>query len=271
MRPAHVALALLINVVWGFTFVAAKAGVSVFPPIWFSGLRFVLIALLLAPWIRPLGPRFRTVLPVALLAGALHYSCMYAGLSLAGQVSSVSIAAQLGTPFSMLLAVVFLGERIRWRRTLGAILAFGGVVVFGFDPAAMDHTQGLLLVVLAAALMAAALVLMRRLEGVGVLELQGWIAVISAPPLLALSLLIEHGQLEATLDPSWIGMGAVAFTAVGASILGQGGVLFAVVIYGDRLSARFLIGGTLTLIGVTIITLRNPPAASPRTGEDKHA
>src|SRR5207237_7390531 len=95
MRPAHVALALLINVVWGFTFVAAKAGVSVFPPVWFSGLRFVLIAILLAPWIRPLGPRFHTVLPIALLAGALHYACMYAGLSIAGQVSSVSIAAQL--------------------------------------------------------------------------------------------------------------------------------------------------------------------------------
>ena len=43
---------LIICVVWGFTFVAGKAGVSEMPPMLFTALRYMLLALLLFPFLR---------------------------------------------------------------------------------------------------------------------------------------------------------------------------------------------------------------------------
>jgi len=296
MHIQHIAFAICIALVWGFTFIAAKAGVTAFPPLWFTGLRFVLVALLLSFYIRPLGARLRPVLLVAATAGVIHYGLFYLGIRLAGQVSAIAITVQLVSPFSLLLAALMLQEHIGWRRILGMALAFAGVVVLGFDPVIFRHIDGLGLVMLAAMSMSLALILMRRLRNVGVLELQAWIALVSAPPILLLSLLLERGQMAAMLGADWIGIGAVAFTAVGASILGQGGwyyllqrypvsqvtpfgllapvtgVLFAVLIYDEALSLRFLAGGSLTMIGVAIITLRSrnvPPVAA--TGEHRHS
>lgn len=279
MLPRHIAMAIGINLIWGFTFVAAKVGVSALPPFWFTGLRFMVIALLLVPWLRPLGPRLRPVLLVGLSMGLLHYSLLYLGIAFAGQISSVAIGTQLSVPFALLLAALVLGERIGARRWGGMALALAGLILLGFDPVVLRHLDGLALVIAAALAAACALILMRRLRGVGVLELQAWIAVISGPPLLALSWLLESGQMDASRAAGWEVWGALLFTALAASILAQGGwyfllqrypvaqvstfgllgpvfgVAFGVLIQGDQLSGRFLAGGALTLLGVAVVQL----------------
>lgn len=288
MKLHHTALALLISVVWGFTFSAAKAGVDSLPPLFFTGLRFLLVALLLAVVLRPLrGGRLKPVLGIALLVGVLHFTLIYLGIKLSGRVSTVSVAVQLSAPFSLLLAVVMLKEQVGWARWAGTGLAFLGVLVLGFDPVVFQALGGLSLVVLGAFVMSYGLILMRRLHGVGVLELQGWIALFSAPPLLLLSLSVESGQVSALANASWVVLGAIAYTALASSILGQGGwyyllqryqvsqvtpfgllapvwgVMFAVLLYGEVLSLRFITGSAITLVGVAIITLAGS-APTPR-------
>lgn len=292
MKPLHMLLALSISVIWGFTFSAAAVGIAHFPPLFFTGLRFALVAVLLAFALRALrGPRLRAVGLIALTIGVLHFTLIYLGIKLSGRVSAVAIAVQLSAPFSLLLSVFVLKEHVGPVRWAGTAVAFAGVVVLGFDPVIFQAWTGLLLVVLGAFVMSYGLVLMRRLRGVGVLELQGWIALISAPPLLALSFAVERGQMASLAGLDWLAIGAVVYTAVASSILGQGGwhwllqrykvaqvtpfgllapvwgVFFAVLLFGEVLSLRFIVGAAIILAGVAVITLaRDPPApaAPPR-------
>jgi O-acetylserine/cysteine efflux transporter len=288
MTPKHLALALLVNVLWGCNLVAGKIGVTHFPPLYFSGLRFVLVALLLVPWIRPQPGRMRQVALIALTAGALHFSLLFIGMRLSGDVSSVAIVVQLNVPFATLLAVLLLGERIGWRRALAIAVAFGGVVVIGFDPRAFGYLDGLLMIAAAAFVWALSQVLMRELSGVGVFALQGWIALISAPVMFALSFLLEEGQLAATLAANAEAIGALAYAAVLGSIFGHGaiyflltrypvstvspmllltpivGVVAGVVVLGDVVTLQIAFGGVLTIAGVAVVTLRGSraPAAA---------
>ena len=43
----HITIAVLINLLWGSMFIAAVIGLREFPPIFFTGIRFALLAVLL--------------------------------------------------------------------------------------------------------------------------------------------------------------------------------------------------------------------------------
>ena len=49
MSFLQIACAVLVPLLWGYQFVAIKVGVVEFPPLFFLGLRFLAIALLLIP------------------------------------------------------------------------------------------------------------------------------------------------------------------------------------------------------------------------------
>lgn len=124
MKLPHVALALLINVIWGYAFVAAKIGIDHFPPLFFTALRFSLVAAVLFYFLKPVKGRMLDLFWVALTVGTLHFSFMYYGIYLTGGVSAVAITVQLIAPFSVILAIIFLKEHIGWRRMMGIGLAF---------------------------------------------------------------------------------------------------------------------------------------------------
>ncbi len=288
MRPQDLTLALLINAVWGFNFVAAKVGVGHFPPIWFSGLRFLMVALALFPFLRLPRGQLGPVLAICLFGGVLHFALMFTGVKLAGDITAIAVVTQLGIPIATILAVLLLKERIRWRRILGIALAFGGVVVMSFDPRVFGYIDAVLLITVAVTMMSLSTVLMRRLDGIGVFNLQAWIAVVSAPGLLLASLPVEEGQLAAMASAEWLLWGAVAYSAFGASVFGHGGmyyllgrypvslvaptltlapifgIVWGVTMMGDVLTTKMLLGSVLTIVGVLVITLRQPELAARR-------
>lgn len=283
MSPLHLALALLANLVWAFNFIATKYGLLHFPPLLFTGLRFALMLLLLLPLLlRPLPVDWRPLVLIGFVMGVVHFSLMSFGLAISPDVSSVAIANQLYVPFSTLLAVLLLGERIRWRRTLGMIIAFSGVVVIGFDPAVFDNLNGLLLVAAAALAIAVFNILISRLRGrVSPMTMQAWIALVATPSLLLLSLLFEDHQWETMAEADVLDWLAPVYAAIGSSLVGHGivsyllgrypvstvtplmlltpllAVVLGVTIWGDTLTPELLIGGAMTVLGVTVIVLRS--------------
>ena len=82
-----------------------------------------------------------------MLTGPAAFALLFAGVYLAEDAATVAIASQMGVPFSTLLSVWLLGETIRWRRTLGIVLAFAGIVIISFDPRVFAYWEGLALVV----------------------------------------------------------------------------------------------------------------------------
>lgn len=268
---------LLIDVIWGFNLVASKVGVTGLPPILFTALRFLLLFVLLAPFLRVHHGQMRLVILVALTLGFLHFGLLFSGLALADDVSPVAIAIQLGVPFAALASVLLLGEQVGPRRWLGIALAFVGVLVVGFDPIVFDYAGGLVLVVLAAAAFGLGVTFAKRLSSINVFQQQAWVAAVSWPLLLTLSLLLEteHGaRIQEAGSLTWA---ALAYTAIFASLIGHGGVYFlvqrydvshvapmtllapilsigfAVALLDDALTWRMVAGGLVTLIGVFIV------------------
>ncbi|MFZ1326843.1 MAG: EamA family transporter [Candidatus Contendobacter sp.] len=272
-------LALLANVVWAFNFIAGKAGVEHFQPFLFTTLRFAVLLLVLLPFLRWLPGRMRGVFSVAITLGALHFSLIFLGLKASGDIASVAIASQLYVPFSTLLAVVWLGETLDGGRLLGMALAFGGVLVIGFDPIVFQHLDALLLIIAGATVMAVATIQMRQLRGVNVLVLQAWIALCATPTLAFLSLLFEQSQWVALRAATGLEWAAPVYSALGASLIGHGimyhllgrypvnvttplmlltpvlAVAFGVLLWGDVLSWKLVLGGALTIAGIVVITV----------------
>lgn len=280
MKPRHLALAILVNLVWGLNFVAAKVGVLAIPPMWYSGIRFAIVAGLLLPFLRWEKGVMGRVFAIALFGGTLHFSMMFSGLALAEDVSAVAIATQLGTPIVTVLALIFLGEKLTKRRGAGIVLSFAGVGLMGFDPRVMSYSIALLLVVGAGLSMAIATILMRGMTRVKPLNMQGWIALTSAPGLMLVSSFAEEGQVAAMAAAPPIVWAALIYTAIGASVVGHSsmyfllqrypvtsvaplmtlspvfGVIFGILVMGDVLTWRMAIGGIIAFVGVLMTVSR---------------
>lgn len=285
MAPRHLFLMFIICLVWGFTFVAGKAGVEEIPPLLFSGLRYALLTLLLFPFLQIVPGRMTEMILISITMGSAHFALFYGGMSVANNVSSIAVAVQLSVPISTIMSIVFLNEQVGWRRWLGIAMSFGGVVIISFDPSIIGERLGLFMVIGAAFLGSIGMIIMKRIQNTGVYQMQAWIAIMSWPPLFAASLVFEDGHVAALTGASWMAWGGVAYTAIGASMIGHAGmyyllqrydvsvtapltlmapifgILSGVVFWGDMLGIRFWIGGTVALLGVLIIGLRKREVA----------
>jgi O-acetylserine/cysteine efflux transporter len=285
--PADLAATLLVVVVWALNFIAGKDGLSEFPPLLMLALRFALVGLLLAPFLRRLPQvLWPQMLAVSLVFGTGHFGLMFTGLS-GVDASLAAIAIQLTVPFSALVARLSFGERLSGWQIGGMVLAFAGVAVLGGEPERPTSGLHLLLVVAAGLAWAVGNVLVKRLGPVNVFALNAWIGLLAAPQLLLASLLLESGQGAALRSAGWSGWGAVVYMAVFSSILGYGlwyylvdkhplnkivpltllspvlAVVFAVLLLGEPLTWRIIVGGAVTLAGVAIIQLVRAVPAEP--------
>jgi len=287
MKPLHLGLALLITLLWGFNFVAAKTALDHFPTFEMLLLRFILLAVILFPFLRVPRDKLRPVIVVGFMVGVVHFSLNFSGLGMSGDVSSAAIATQLFIPFGAILAVIFLGERIGVWRTTAITVAFTGTVVISFDPVVVDHLDALLVVVISAVPMAITTILLRRLTGVGPMQVQAWTAVVGIPSYFILTVLFESGQIEAIKTATFAPVAGIVYAAIAGSIVGHGGlyfllkrypvtwvnplfllapvfaIFFGVTVYGDQPTLQILVGGFMTIAGVAIIAIRSARKGTP--------
>lgn len=281
MPASHLALILAICLAWGGNFLASAIALKHFPPFLFTALRLAVLLVCLFPFLKPIAREQRLrVGAIALLSGALHFGLNFWALRAAGDISSVAIALQSYIPMSAVLAVVFLGERIGWRTWAGIGLAFGGVLVLGFDPLVLDAPAALLMTLTAALMLAAGTTMMRGVRGVDVFQMQAWTALLGIPVLVAISAAIEPPAwplMQSAAGKDWAG---VAYSGLIASLVGHGllywlvqrhpvsqvtpylllapvfAITLGVLVWGDRPGPKLVIGGAMVLGGVLLVALR---------------
>ena len=282
MPASHFLLLGFICMVWAGNFLAAAWVVNQMEPLSFTVIRFLAVLVVLLPLLKPPArDQWLGLVLTCWTMGAVHFALLFIALGRSTDVSSIALLMQVYVPMTTLMAVLFLGERIGWRTSAGIVIAFGGVLVMGLDPLVLAQLDVLGLVLLSALSLATGTMLMRRLQGIRVLNFQAWNALLSLPLLIGLAWVLGQPVLpefEALSRPSiW---GAIAYSAIGASILGHGGfywliqrhevntvtpylllvpvlaVILGVLVWGDRPGPRLLIGGTMVLAGVLWITLR---------------
>lgn len=274
--------ALVVVVIWGLNFIAAKVGVAQMPPFAFMALRFAIVGLLLAPWFRPRGWRqWRGVAVISFSLGVLHFGLLFAGIR-GVDAATAAIAIQLSVPFSAALAALVFGERLGWKRAGGMVLAFSGVAFLAGEPTRFALWP-FLLVVSGAFAWAASNVIIKTLGSIPPVVMNGWMSLLAAPQLALLSLVLETDQAAALAAADWRGWAALAFTVVCASMIAYSlwyhllsryelnrvvpftllapviGIGGGILVLGEPLSFQKGVGGILTIIGIAIIQFAGAP------------
>lgn len=285
MSPRHIAYALLVMALWGLNFVVSKWALQEFPPLFLMFLRFVLVSALIVPFFRI--PRDK-LLPIAALSvtlGSVHFPLMFNGLS-GIDAATASLAVQAQVPFSSLLAAVVFKDKLGWRRAVGMLAAFAGVLVIAGEPRLGNALPSLFMLLAASLAFAVASIQMKLIGSVNGFAVNGWMALMAMPQLLVLSLLFEHGQMDALANSTWVGWASILYMAVGVTIVAYGlwypllsrydvnqtmpylltvpvfGVAAGVMLMGDPVTLNLAIGGALTIGGVAVIVKRRPRTVS---------
>lgn len=279
VTPADLAALAGIALVWGVNNLFAKLIVEAVPPLFAAGLRFLLLAAVMAPMLRPPPKAWAGLALVVLLIGPVHFGVQNIGLSMADDLAPMVIAMQLWAPASVALAALFLGERLRPLRLGGVALSFFGVASMAFAPNVATQIPALLVVGLAAIAYAAGAVGMRRFTGLDPWQTQAWIAIVSFPLLLGASAAVETRQIDAVAAAGWPVLAMIAFGAL-ASSLGANvmmfkllkryevsqttpylllapliGITLGVTVLHDPLTPQFFVGGLMALGGVALVAL----------------
>jgi drug/metabolite transporter (DMT)-like permease len=272
---------ILICLIWAGNNIISKIVVAHWgvPPLFYAAVRFGLVALVTLPWLLPAPrPTWRIVL-VGLLMGAGNFALLFMGFKTASP-SAASVIIQLGVPFTTLLSVLMLGERIRWKRGLGIALTLAGAVAVMWSPHGIELSAGLWLIAAAAFTGSLGAVMMKQMEGVKPLQFQAWVGFSSVWPLIALTLLTEPGGYGAAVQAGWPFVAAVVFSALVVSVVAHTAyygliqryeanliapltlltplftILLGVLVTHDHFDLRMGVGAGLALTGVLIIALR---------------
>ncbi|MCD2317425.1 EamA family transporter [Sphingomonas sp. IC-11] len=295
MKLRDFLLLVLICLVWGYSNVLSKIVVGNWgvPPLFFAAVRFAVVIAATVPWLLPMPrPRWR-ILVIGLLMGAGNFALLFIGLQTASP-SAAAVVIQIGVPFTTLLSIVMLGERIHWRRGLGIALTLAGVLLVVWNPEGVALSAGLWFVVGAAFTGSLGAVLMKQVEDVAPLRFQAWVGLVSFLPLALATALFEQGQWTSASAIGWPFVGAVLFAALVVSVIGHTSyyglirryeanllapltlmtplftIAFGVMLTGDRLDLRMVAGAMLALAGVLVVALRSRPE-SPLLAEREQA
>ncbi|MCC8945382.1 MULTISPECIES: DMT family transporter [Bradyrhizobium] len=288
MSAIQIICAVAVPLLWGYQFVVIKVGVTEFPPLFFLGLRFLAIALLLVPFVRrPTRQQLGPVSAISVFLGGLNFGLFYVGLGL-GSGSMSAVAYQLAPPFTVLLAWPLLAERPSLVTSAGVVLAFVGVVVLAAGPGLSANVLPLLLVVAAAFAFAVSTVLTKRYGPFDPLMLMGWSSLLTVPQVMLMSLLLEYGQLASLGTADQRGWLALAYTVFIGGIVGFGlwfwliarcsmarvapfglllpvfALISSVLFLGDQVTPKLVVGGLLAISGVAITQVR-PGAKSDQS------
>lgn len=274
-------LLFVICLIWGLNIVVTRwvvADMGV-PPLFFAAVRFLGVAVCLLPFLRPVPPNLKMLFLIAMFIGAVHFALLFMGLA-GAEASAAAVTGQLGVPFSTLMSMAFLGETIGWRRGLGIMLAFAGVVLIAVDPGSFTISTGLLYIVASAVIGSIGGILMKRMAPISALSMQAWVGLFSFVPLFAVSAIFEKGQTSAYLAGGWPVWTATAFAVIGVSIIGHGGfyrlikkydisllspltlmtpiwgVIFGIVLLNEPITSKLILGAAISLGGVFVIAIR---------------
>lgn len=286
--PRDIAVAAGMNILWGLNIIAVKVAVDAVEPLTAAFLRQALVLLICLPGLRIIPGRMPALIALGVLSGAMFYIVVNISLAVADNVSALAIAGQLGVPFSLLLAIVVLKERIRLWRLGGILLSMAGVGLLLFDPRIGDELLGLGLTAIGSFIWAVCSLIQRGLKGVPVLSIYAWIGLIGALLLAPVAWAFEPEAMRAIPQIPLQNMGWILFSALGSTVLGQGAmswllqrhpvstvtpltlgapvvsVFAAAAFFGTPLTPLMLLGGTIALGGVAIVTIRTARAREGR-------
>ena len=215
--------ALVVIVAWGLNFVVIKQGLTEIPPLLLGALRFTLVAFPAVFFIkRPTVPWRIIVLygtTISLGQFIFLFTAMYVGMP----AGLASLVLQSQAFFTVLMAALFMGEKVRRHNVLGMVVAVIGLgfIEQGAAPGSVP-ILGFVLTLLAALSWAAGNIVTKGTGKIDMLSLVVWGALVPPVPFFILSWIFEGPEtIQASLAGlTYVGVLAVFYLAMVATIVG---------------------------------------------------
>jgi O-acetylserine/cysteine efflux transporter len=224
MSPKDLVLALLVIIVWGLNFVVIKVGLHDMPPMLLGALRFILVAFPAVLFIKRPQIPLRWLLAYGLSISLGQFAFLFSAMALGMPAGLASLVLQAQAFFTLLFAVLLLGERLRLANLFGLLVAALGLLLIGLQGGHSMTLLGFVLTLCAAAMWALGNIATRKLGKVNLVSLVVWGGLIPPLPFLGLSWLLEGPALMASalrginLDSILV----LLYLAFGATLLGYG-------------------------------------------------
>ncbi len=184
-------LAVVVAVAWGLNFPATALALDHFPPFLLAALRFTLLAVptvLFVP--RPRIP-FGRLLLVGLGLGVLQFAFLYLSMASGMPSGLASLVLQASAPFTVVLAGVFLRERLTGRQVIGVTVAVCALAAIAVHRAQAAALLPVVLALCGALGWAIGNVATRRAGASNPLHLTLWWSIVPPVPMAVLSLTVE--------------------------------------------------------------------------------
>jgi drug/metabolite transporter (DMT)-like permease len=282
---------IILGILWGSSFLWIKIAIQEISPLLLVTLRlsFAIITLTIVAIIaRPLWPQGKRLWLALVLFGLINTAIPYFLISWGEQYIDSAVAAILNssTPlFAMVIAHIFLDDdRITLPRLTGLLIGFVGIVIIvsrdlGQNESGMQYTTLLLLgqaaVLLASFLYAGSAVFAKRnLEGLSPV-VQGLVPIVGASTFLWLLVPIVEDPLSLPELPitwiaiAWLGLLGTGFafilyfylihsvgptrTTLVTYIFPLVGLVLGVIVLGEKLDLRLVVGAGLIIISVAVV------------------
>lgn len=279
MSLIHFFILLIVTFIWGLNNVIIKYGFHHFPPIFMTFMRFLIVSLILIPFKRISFKQFKLILPLSFTFGILHFFLLFIGIKYTDPVTG-SIIVQFGTPFGILLAMLFLNEKLKILQVLGIVVSSIGIVILTGSPT-ITHWIGIIALLGSALGWALSNIIIKKLSIViPPLTIIAWISFIAMPFIGILSLVFESKQLTLLTNASWKDLLAISYTAVVSSIIAYSlwyhilnqykmndimpyslftpifSIFMSIIILGDNLNIFKIIGTILVILGTVMSILK---------------
>ncbi|HEX3440868.1 MAG TPA: DMT family transporter [Pseudolabrys sp.] len=276
-------------VLWSSAFSVAKLALADCPPLLLLATRFLAAGVLMLAFARLQGLRWtlgrREIALFAVLGianQAVYLGIGYIGLrEISSGLSALIVSAN--PVVTAVLAVMFLGERMTWGKSLGLLLGIGGVAYIVGSRLAIgaDHLHGILLTILALLSLVGGTILFKRFAPKGGLWIGNGIQSLAAGvATLPFALTFESvGEVV----PTWRLLAAFAYlvlivsvfayllwfqilTVSGATaassyhfLMPPLGMLFGWLLLGERMAVSDMLGIVPVVLGIYLVT--RPAAA----------
>ncbi|GGK60911.1 hypothetical protein GCM10011591_36630 [Nocardia camponoti] len=220
-------LALFVVLLWGLNFLALRAGLDHFPPMFFAALRFAVLAIPVLIFIpRPDVP-VRWLVLYGLGFGVGQFAFLFTAMRLGMPTGLASLVLQSSAPFTVVLGAILLREKLTRVQMIGLAVAVGGMAIIGADRLANATLVPVLLCLAAGLSWAFGNLGARKTPATNPLHVTLWMSVVPPLPLFALSMAIEgptagiNAFARATHD-GHAAFVALAYTVIAATICGSG-------------------------------------------------
>jgi len=224
MHLSHLALALLVVLVWGFNFVVIKVGLEGVPPLLLCFARFFLTSIPAIFFVKFPSASVKMIILYGLIMFALQFALLFMGMYAGVAPGIASLLLQVHVFFTGLLAVLFLDEKLNRWQGIGALLSFSGIGLIGMNITGHVTATGFFLVVGAAMSWSVGNLLSKKIGKVNMIALVVWGSLIAWPPLLAISCFLEGpDRLISTLAHiSWTSIGSILYITYLSTLFGFG-------------------------------------------------